>query len=182
MVLNNKPQLFTFFFPSTFWYPEVVQKWTPLIERMKLPYMDLSDFMNAQVQQVRFPGANLQMSMQGREQYEIMYPAGKELETEVNKTLSITFKLTESYLSYWVLWDQVDLYLHYSSEHTEHKDCWFEPVTLGFLTDQGIQMLEFTFKHLTPTNLGELNLSYAATVATYNTFTFDLHYNWFSVK
>jgi len=181
MVLNNKQQMFTFYFPSTFWYPEVIETWTPLVERMKLPYMDLCDFMNAQVQQVRFPGATLQTAMQGREQYEVMYPSGKELETEINKTLTVTFKLTESYLSYWIIWDQIDRYLHYENQYRDHKECWMEPVKLGFLTDSGIQLIDFTFYEISPTNLSELNMSYAATVASYNTFTVDLHYNRFTV-
>lgn len=182
MVLNNLPQMFTFYFPMTFWYKEVVDRWTPLIQRMKLPYESLSDFMNAQVQGVTFPAVNVDLSTQQRWQYEVAYPGGKELEPLIDKTLRITFKLTESYLSYWVIWDQIDTFLHYSNNYTEHKPCWMEPVKLGFLTDSGFQLVEFTFNEITPTNTSELNLSYAATVASYNTFQLNLRYNWFDVN
>ena len=55
MVLNNKPQMFTVFFPSNFFYPEVNKKWELIIEKMRLPYQSIDDFMNAQIQSVTFP-------------------------------------------------------------------------------------------------------------------------------
>ena len=182
MVLNNLPQMFTFYFPSTFWYPEVVRRWTPMVERMRLPYTTLDDFMNAQVQSVRFPPMTMDVATQGRWQYEVAYPNGDELEMMIDKTLTSTFKLTESYLTYWIIWDQIDTYLHYVKDFHDKKDCWMEPVKLGFLTDSGLQLVEFTFSEITPTNTTELNLSYAATVASYNTFNLTLHYNRFDIK
>lgn len=181
MVLNNKPQMFTFYFPSDFWYPEVVEQWTPMVRRMKLPYETVEDFMNAQIQAVTFPSMNLDLAVQGRWQYEVAYYGGKELEPLIDKNLKITFKLTESYLSYWIVWHQIDTFLHYASEYREKKVCWLPPVKLGFLTDAGIQLLDFTFNEITPEGTSELNLSYAATVASYNTFTLSLRYNTFSV-
>lgn len=174
--------MFTFYFPSDFWYPEVVEQWTPMVQRMKLPYETVEDFMNAQVQAVTFPSMNMDLAIQGRGQYEVAYYNGKELEPQIDKNLKITFKLTESYLSYWIVWHQIDTFLHYASEYRDKKPCWMPPVKLGFLTDAGIQLLEFTFYEITPTGTTELNLSYAATVASYNTFTLSLRYNTFSIE
>lgn len=182
MVLNNLPQMFTFYFPSTFWYDEVLETWNPMVKRMKLPYEDVTDFMNAQVQGVTFPAMNIDLATQGRWQYEVAYPTGKELEPIIDKNLRITMKLTESYLSYWIFWHQIDVYLHYVNDFKDKKPCWMEPVKLGFLTDSGFQLLEFTFWEITPTNTSELNLSYAATVASYNTYSINLRYNRFEIN
>ena len=149
---------------------------------MKLPYVGLDDFMNAQIQSVRFPSVNAEVSTQIRGQYEVAYTGGKELEPLINKELEITFKLTESYMSYWVIWDQFDCYLHYSSQYREHKECWMEPIRIGFLTDAGLQLMAFTFKEITPRSIGELSLSYAATVAQYNTFSWGLHFNRYEIE
>lgn len=186
MVLNNKPQMFTVFFPSNFFYKEVKEKWEPIIERMKLPYQSVDDFMNSQIQSVTFPTFSIDVSQQGRFQYEVSYPGGKELEVCMNKDLTITFKLTESYISYFIFWDQLDLYLHYYNEYTkdvleDKKPCWMEPIHLAFLNDGGIQLTEFIFNEITPTGMSELNLSYAATAASYNTFSFTCKYNTFTI-
>ena len=183
-VLNNKPQMFVVQFPSNFWYPEVIERWEPLVKRMRLPYDTLDDFMNQQIQQVTFPSANLDLAIQQRGQYEIAYATGKELEPNISKTLNITFKLTESYLSYWIIWDQVDTYLHYAGDelNRSHSPRFMEPITLGFLTDAGLELLSFKFEQIIPTNIGELTLSYAATVASYNTFSWSLRFNYFSIS
>lgn len=183
-VLNNKPQMFVFNFPSNFWYDEVANEWEPLIRRMRLPYETIDDFMNQQVQAVTFPSANIDLAMQQRGQYEIAYPMGKELEPEIGKNLTVTFKLTESYLSYWIIWSQVDLYLHYSNDGLgrDRKPIYMEPVSLSFLTDAGLEMLNFQFEQIIPTNVSEVQLSYSATVASYNTFSLTLRYNYFTIK
>jgi len=183
-VLNNKPQMFVIQFPSNFWYEEVVSTWEPMVKRMKLPYNTVDDFMNQQIQQVTFPSTNLEIATQRRGQYEIAYPTGKELEHEIGKNLNITFKLTESYLSYWIVWHQVDLYLHYAGDGLKRnkEPLYMEPIFLSFLTDAGLEMVKFKFEQIIPTNIAELNLSYAATVASYNTFNWSLRYNYFDVS
>lgn len=181
MVLNNKPQLFRISFPSTFFYDSVCEKWGPIINKMRLPYQTVADFMNSQIQSLSFPGVNLSNPEQGRIQYKVMYPTGKELEPLVEKTLNLTFKLTESYLSYWILWDQMDYYLHYG-DIVEREPIWMEPISLAFINDAGFELTEFLFRDITPVSLSEINISYAATVASYNTFTWSLHYNVFEVK
>lgn len=181
--LNNKPQMFLIEFPSNFWYKEVVETWKPMVKRMKLPYETVEDFMNQQIQQVAFPETNLELAMQQRGQYEIAYATGKEVEPEIGKSLNITFKLTESYLSYWIIWHQVDTYLHYANDSLERSRApiYMEPIRLSFLTDAGLEMVSFKFDQIVPTNIGGLTLSYAATVASYNTFTWNLRYNYFGV-
>ena len=183
-VLNNKPQMFVIQFPSNFWYKEVINTWEPMVKRMKLPYETLDDFMNQQIQQVTLPSTNLELATQQRGQYEIAYATGKELEPEIGKNLNITFKLTESYLSYWVVWHQVDTYLHYANDELKRNKApiYMEPISLSFLTDAGLEMLSFRFDQIVPTNIGELNLSYAATVASYNTFTWNLRFNYFDIS
>ena len=69
MVLNETPWMYSAYFTSTFFYPEVKRKWEPIIEKMRLPYQSIDDFMNSQIQTVTFPSANLDMSTQQRGQY-----------------------------------------------------------------------------------------------------------------
>ena len=175
MVLNNKPQMFVVSFPSNFFYPEVKERWAPIVERMRLPYQSVDDFMNAQIQTVTFPSLQMPLATQQR-------GGGKELEVLIGKDLNITFKLTESYLSYWIMWDQLDVYLHYVNDYHDKKPCWMEPIQLSFLSDAGFELVQFTFREITPTSLSEINLSYAAQIAAYNTFTLGLHYNVFAIK
>lgn len=181
MVLNNKPQMFCLYFSQNFFYPNVVEKWSPIIERMKLPYQSLDDFMNQQIQTFTFPSLNLDVVQQQRGQYTVNYTGGKELEAIINRDLTITFKLTESYLSYMIMFDQLDTYLHYFRLHNE-TEIWMNPIHLSFLSDEGFELIKFTYNEITPTALSDCNLSYAAQIASYSTFTFGMKYNYFDIS
>lgn len=174
MVLNNKAQMFSVWFDDVYFYPEIEEKYRKVINKMKLPYMSVSDFMNAQLQTITFPGVNMDSVQQQRGQYEVSYSSGKELDALIDRNLTLEFKLTESYLSYWILWDQIDLYLKYNSV----RNCWWDPINLTFLNDAGFELRTMQFQQITPVSLSELNLSYKSQVSAYNTLKLTLKYNY----
>ena len=103
--------MFSVWFPSDFFYKEVEEKWTPFVEKMKLPYTNLVDFMNMQIEQISYPSIDIGSAKQQQGQFEIEYTSAKELEAIVPKDFTITMKLTESYLSYFIMYDQIKWYL-----------------------------------------------------------------------
>ena len=174
MVLNNKAQMFSVWFDDMYFYPEIEEKYTKTLNKMKLPYMSVSDFMNAQLQTIIFPGVNIDPAIQQRHQYEVAYTTGKELDAIIDKNLTLEFKLTESYLSYWILWDQIEMYLKYN----EIRECWWDPINLTFLNDAGFELRTMQFQQISPISLSELNLSYKSQVSSYNTLKLLLRYNY----
>lgn len=174
MVLNNKAQMFSVWFDEIYFYPEVEEKYVNIINKMKLPYLSLSDFMNAQLQTITFPAISMDAATQQRGQYEIGYASGKEVDALIDKTLKLEFKLTESYLSYWILWDQIETYLKYK----RHTPCWWDPINLTFLDDAGFEIRTMQFQQIVPISLSGLNLSYKSQISTYNTIELNLRYNY----
>lgn len=179
MILNNKQNAFVVWIEKGWIYPEVNEKWGPIIKRLQLPYMSVEDFINNNIQMITFPSINMPSVQQGQSQFYVDYRNGKELEPLTEKTLNIQFKLTESYLSYWILYDQIQLYLAYGPEV---KDTYWKPLHITFLSDNNLGLLTFHFNYITPIGLSELNMSYAATIASYSNFTLTLRYNRFKVE
>lgn len=173
MILNNRTQLFSFYFPSNYLYPKVVEKYKIYLKRMQLPFESCEDFINSCIQTVNFPSITIPNSVQQVNQYEIEHTTGKELDAIVDKNLTITFKLTDSYLSYWIIRDQIEEYLKYG----EVKKIYWNPLYLTFLSSAGYEINTFEFSQITPTSLSELDLSYKAEIAQYNTFSLGIHYN-----
>lgn len=181
MILNNLPQQFRIGFQTGFFYKEVSDRWSPIVKRMKLPYESVEDFMNAQIQSVDFPGINLEITAQQQGQMEVSYPTGKELEpTMAGKTLNIKFKLTESYLPFWIIYDQIHAYLKYSKDN--HKPCFMDPIVLTFLNNTGFALITFQFKDIVPESLSGLPLSYAAQAASFNTVDWGLKYTHYTIE
>ena len=167
MVLNNRTQLFSFYFPSNYFFPEVNEKYEVYLKRMHLPFESCEDFINSCI--LNIPNASQQHG-----QYTMEYTTGKELDAIVEKELTITFKLTDSYLSYWIIRDQIDAYLRYGAI----KNIFWSPLYLTFLSSAGYEINTFEFSQITPISLSELELSYKAEIAQYNTFSLNVHYNY----
>lgn len=172
-VLNNKNNAFVIWFPKNFFYPEVIKKWEPIIKKMNLQFQTIDDFLNFCIQSVTFPGLSFPQPEQGEGQYNIKWRGGKELEVISEKTLNISFKLSESFLSYWIVWDQLYYYLSYYGQ----KKPWWPSLNISFLNDAGFTMFTFKYNMITPSSLSELNLNYSSTVADFNTFSLGLTYN-----
>lgn len=173
MVLNNKAQMFSVWFDDMYFYPEIEKKYINIINKMKLPYLSVSDFMNAQLQTITFPSINIDAVEQQQNQYQVAHTGGKELDAIIDKNIRLDFKLTESYLSYWILYDQIELFLKYNTK----IPCFWDPINLTFLNDAGYELRTMQFSQIIPISLSELQLSYKSQIASYNTISLTLRYN-----
>ena len=177
MILNSLNNQFIIRFPNNFFYPEVEKKWTPVVRRLKLPYETLEDFVNACIQSVSFPSIELDLPDQQQSQFNIKYRPGKELEPLLDRNLTVTFKLSEGFISYWILFEQIEMFLNYR----ETQPFW-PPMYLSFLDHHGFELMEFSFNKIVPRSLSQFEISYSTTAAEFRTFTMNLIYNRFNIK
>ncbi len=177
MVLSNLSQMFVIYFSPNYFYPEVVDRWLPIIRRQTLPYVNLEDYMNAQIQSIDFPALSMQVVEQQMQNYKLVKRAGKQTDMLMDKNLTITMKLTESYTSYFIMRQQMDLY--YKMIHT--KGLYWSPIMIDLLDDQGHAIITYEEEQITPESISELPLSYAARLGSYNTFTLGVRYNFFNI-
>jgi hypothetical protein len=177
MILNAKHNMFTIWFPPHFFYPEVVKKWDPVVKRLKLPYESTEDFFNASIQSITMPSIDLAPVQQQQSQFPIIYKGGKELEPIFEKKLDVTFKLSEGFITYWILFDQIEQYMTY-----QEGNVFWPSMYVSFLDLHGLELVAFEFKQLVPTSLTQFEVSYATTAADFNTFSLGLKYNRFNIE
>ncbi len=176
-ILNAKNNMFTIWFPPNFFYPQVVKDWEPVIKRLKLPYQSIEDFFNASIQSVTMPAVDLAQVTQQQRQFEIAYKGGKELEPIFDKRLEVTFKLAEGFITYWMIFDQIEEYMTY-----QEGNVFWPSMYVSFLDLHGFELVAFEFNQIVPTGLSPFDVSYATTAADFNTFTLGLRYNRFNIK
>lgn len=173
-VLNNLPQSFVIYLGKNFFYPEINDRYLLTIKRMGLPYRCLEDFMNAQIKDFTLPSFNLLTANQQGQQAKLTKRGGKELPEQMSKTFTISFKLTESYLTYLIMRDQMELFYRYP----EFKKLYFKPITVDFLNDQGFAIFREEYTQVTPTSLSQVNLSYSSELASFKQFQLSCSYNY----
>jgi len=176
-IMNAKNNMFTIWFPPNFFYPKVLETWTPVIKRMKLQYQTVEDFFNASIQSVSIPAVDLNTVTQQQRQFEVTYRGGKELEPVFEKTLDVTFKLAEGFVTYWIIFDQIEEYLIYKED-----EVFWPAMYVSFLDHHGLELVAFEFNKIVPTGLSNFDVSYATTAAEFNTFTLGLKYSRFNIK
>jgi len=177
MVLSNLQQNFTIWWGPNFFYPEVNERWLPVIRRQLFPYLSVSDYMLAQIQSFSLPSINMKSVTQQGGRYVLNKRSSNSLDEAMEKTMTITFKLTEGYTSYFIMRQQLDLYY----QIIKTKPLYMSPMNVELLDDSGHAILTYEQEQITPTSMSELNLSYAAKLGSYNTFTVECSYNYFNI-
>jgi hypothetical protein len=167
---------FTVWLPKTFFYPEIIERWTPIVKRLKLQYESLEDFVNASIQSVTFPEMNLPTVHQQQAQYPIDWRGGKELEPVLDKTITITFKMIEGFITYWILWEQIETYLQYKDSNP-----WWPSAYVSFLDHHGFELVVFEFEKITPLGLSQFDVSYSQVTAEFSSFRLSMRYNRFNI-
>ena len=134
MLLNPLSQNFVIWFPANFFYSEVVKLWTPVFKRMFLPYLTIEDMFNSQITNLSFPSVNSNTVTQQNQNYQITKRSGRQLDQDMNKDLTLTIKLSESYMTYFIARQQMDLYLKYGANQ---KALYFPPINVTILDEGG---------------------------------------------
>ena len=176
MILNSKSNMFAIWFPPNFFYPEILERWEPVVKRLKLPYETVEDFFNSSIQSITIPPVDLTTVIQQQSQFKIEQRGGKELEADWEKTLDVTFKLSEGFITYWIIFEQIELFLEYK----ESKPFW-PAMYVSFLDLHGFELVVFEFNKIIPLGLSQFEVSYATTAAEFNTFSLGLKYNRFNI-
>ena len=145
---------------------------------MFLPYLTLEDFFNSQITQISFPSINTQTVNQRNQNYPLTKRGGLQLDQSMEKTLTLTIKLSQSYITYFMVRQQFEEYLKFGEGQ---KELYMPPISVTILDDDGFETVTYTYNQLTPTGLSDFDLSYAARPGSFNTFTWTFSYNYFDI-
>lgn len=179
MLLNPLNQNFVVWFPANFFYNDVVKLWKPVCKRLYLPYLTLEDMFNAQITSVSFPSIQTSNVTQQMQNFQITKRGGKTLEQQMAKTVTLTIKLTESYMTYFIARQQMHLYLNLGK--TFKEDLYLPPLNITILDEGGFENITYTYYQLTPSSLSDFDLSYSARPGSFTTFTWSFSYNYFNI-
>jgi len=160
MLLNPLSQNFAIWLPANFFYNEVVNLWMPVFKRKFLPYVTIEDMFTSQITSINFPAVTVNNVTQGQQNYQLTKRGGRQLDMEMDKTVTLTVKLSESYMTYFIARQQMDLYYKYGKEL---KDLYMgNCLNITILDEGGFENITYTYYQLTPSGLSDFDLSYSA--------------------
>ena len=177
MLLNQLSQQFVIHFDYNFFYPDICERWMPVLRRKYLPYNTMEDFINSQITQITFPGAGSPDMTQRVGPYDVKKRPGFQMDQIATKTLTLNIKNTESYIAYFVMRQQYDLFLKLG----EVKPLYMGDLVVSLLDDGGFETVSYVYKQLSMTSIGDLNLQYSAQLGNFNTFSCQFDFNFYDV-
>lgn len=179
MILNARQNGFIFNFPKEFLYPEVIEKYKPYITRMPIPYDTVNDFINATIQSINFPTLRTvdnveQIRPGGFKQH---YKSSTTLQNLIQRDFTVTFKLGEGFINYWVLYENIVKFLDFQND-----DQYLPDFRLMLLDNEGIIMASVILQQPIITSLSEIQLNYSSTTPQFSTFSVGFKCNYVNLK
>ncbi len=179
MILNAMQNGFIFNFPKGFIYPEVVEKYEGYIKRMPIPYDTVNDFINATIQSVNFPTIrsidNVEQIRPGG--YKQNYKSSTTLQNLIQRDFTVSFKLGEGFINYWVLYENIVRFLDF-----QNPEQYLPDFRLLLLDNEGIIMASVILQQPIVTSISDLQLNYASTTPQFSTFSIGFRCNYVNVK
>lgn len=179
MLLNVRQNGFIFSFPPDYFYPEIKEKYKKYYQSLILPYDSISDFMSSTIQSIDFPAWQMEPAVQTR-----IYGKKQEYKNAVQpvdlftREFSITFKLTDAYLNYFIFLENSLKFLDFSNSENPT----FSPMRLSLLDNEGYLVSSIIFKRPVLKSQEGFKLSYSAATPDFKTFTVKFAYFDFDVE
>lgn len=177
MILNSKNSNFIFNFPKNFIYNNIQERYKTYLKRLPLPYDSVSDYMNASIQSITFPGGSVENTEQMLYEDKVKWKGGLDVNNQINKEFTITFKNYEGYINYWIMFD---LFLEFNSYDNDRE--FLPDVNISFLDHSGYEFIVFEYKQLLFNEISELELNFSSNISEFQNFTCSFTYNYFNIK
>lgn len=179
MLLNVRQNGFIFSFPPDYFYPEIKEKYKKYYQSLILPYDSINDFMSSTIQSIDFPAWQMDPTVQTR-----LYGKKQEYKNAVQpvdlftREFSITFKLTDAYLNYFIFLENSLKFLDFSNSENPT----FSPMRLSLLDNEGYLVSSIIFKRPVLKSQEGFKLSYSAATPDFKTFTVKFAYFDFDIE
>lgn len=179
MFLNSRQNSFIFNFPKGFFAEPVESKYKGYLERMPIPFDTLRDFMNHTIQSVTFPTISLSPTVDQVRTTGFLqrYKNATNIQNLISRDFTVTFKLIEGYLNYWIMFETMVNYFDF-----KNPDQYLPSIPLRLLDNDGVMMVSIIFHEVLITGMSSLTLNYASTTPQFSTFTTNFKCNSVEIK
>ena len=179
MLINARQNSFFFQFPKGFFPDSLEKKYISYVKRMPLPYDTLRDFMNSTIQSISFPTFN---SIDDVEQirpggFKQRYKSSTNLQNLTKREFSISFKMGEGFINYWIMYDCISNFLDFNNPEQYLPD-----MILRTLDNNGVVLASITLQQSIFTSLSEVQLNYSSTTPAFSTFSVGFKCNYVTPK
>lgn len=178
MRLSSQGSQFIFNLPGDFLQQEVLNTYTPILEKNWIQYENVIDYINSTIKSVNFPGISFDMPKQtlirGKErQYK---PAKNVQDITTTHDLTIGFRAVDSDLNYWLMFDIL------TKHYLDVERAFVMPFTITCVDIHRDGIYVIRFYEIILKSLSDLTFNYSQQKVAAKEFTMTFHFNFYDIE
>lgn len=178
MRLSSQASQFIFNLPQAFLKPEVINTYTPILEKNWVQYENVIDYLNSTIKGVNFPGISFELvkriEVRGKERF--LKPAKNIQDITTTHDLTVTFRSVDSDLNYWLMFDII------SKHYLDVDNAFLEPFTITCVDIHRDAIYVIRFYELILKSLSDNNFNYSQQKVNAKEFTVTFHFNFYDIE
>lgn len=181
MRLSSQNSQFVFNLPESLISQEVLDRYTPILEKNWVQYENVLDYLNSTIKSVNFPGFGFdgpsQTLMRGKQR---MYKPAKNIQDIVTShEINITFRSVDADLNYLLLIDILSK--HYLDVDTS-QHIFAHPFTITAVDIHRDAIYKVKFFEIILKNLSDNTFDYSQQKVNSKEFTLTFHFNFYDIE
>ena len=178
MRLSSQASQFIFNLPQSFLKPEIIDTYTPVLEKNWVQYENVIDYLNSTIKGVNFPGISFELvkriEVRGKERY--LKPAKNIQDIPTTHDLTVTFRSVDSDLNYWLMFDIM------SKHYLDVDNAFLEPFTITCVDIHRDAIYVIRFYEIILKSLSENTFNYSQQKVNAKEFTITFHFNFYDIE
>ena len=178
MRLSSQASQFIFNLPQTFLKAEIVDTYTPILEKNWVQYENVIDYLNSTIKGVNFPGISFELvkriEVRGKERY--LKPAKNIQDIPTTHDLTVTFRSVDSDLNYWLMFDIM------SKHYLDTDNAFLEPFTITCVDIHRDAIYVIRFYEIILKSLSDNTFNYSQQKVNAKEFTITFHFNFYDIE
>jgi len=178
MRLSSQSSQFIFNLPSDFVQTEILDTYTPILEKNWVQYANVIDYINSTIKSVNFPGISFdmpqQITMRGKKR--LFKPAQNIQDIITTSELQVTFRSVDSDLNYWLLFDIIN------KHYLDTENAWLNPFTITCVDIHRDAIYVIKFYEIVLKSLSENDFNYSQQKVNAKEFTMTFNFNFYDIE
>lgn len=178
MRLSSQNSQFIFNLPQAFLKPEIINTYTPILEKNWVQYENVIDYLNSTIKGVNFPGISFDLvkriEVRGKERF--LKPAKNVQDITTTHELTVTFRSVDSDLNYWLMFDIM------SKHYLDVDNAFLEPFTITCVDIHRDAIYVIRFYEIILKSLSDNTFNYSQQKVNAKEFTITFHFNFYDIE
>lgn len=178
MRLSSQSSQFIFNLPGDFVKQEIINTYTPILEKNWIQYENVIDYINSTIKSVNFPGIGFDMpkqtNMRGKERQ--FKPAKNVQDITSTHELTVNFRSVDSDLNYWLVFDIL------TKHYLDVENSWVNPFTITCVDIHRDAIYLIRFYEIILKGLSDNTFNYSQQKVNSKEFTMTFHFNFYDIE